>query len=108
MGVGVCVHSTHQTSSYQTDPYFFLITHFTLIIFFKDLFAVGESFSIVSSYSVRRTGHRVSDDLFAVTMGIPYLDHFTQDIVPGFLLVHQDRKSTRLNSSHVKISYAVF
>src|SRR5690606_39651525 len=27
---------------------------------------------------------------------------------PSFLLPAQDRKSTRLNSSHVKISYAVF
>src|SRR5689334_24533392 len=26
----------------------------------------------------------------------------------GFQLVHQDRKSTRLNSSHSSISYAVF
>src|SRR5690606_40752945 len=26
----------------------------------------------------------------------------------GLLAAHQDRKSTRLNSSHVKISYAVF
>src|SRR5699024_12864015 len=34
-----------------------------------------------------------------------------QDIDPAVLLddiVHRDRKSTRLNSSHVSISYAVF
>src|SRR5690606_40628323 len=28
--------------------------------------------------------------------------------LPTFIVVDQDRKSTRLNSSHVKISYAVF
>src|SRR5207253_11151300 len=31
----------------------------------------------------------------------------TGQLVWGFQLVHQDRKSTRLNSSHVAISYAV-
>src|SRR5690606_42158789 len=30
------------------------------------------------------------------------------DIDLGHYLMHQDRKSTRLNSSHVKTSYAVF
>src|SRR5690606_39807592 len=29
-------------------------------------------------------------------------------VEPKYQLVNQDRKSTRLNSSHVKISYAVF
>src|SRR5439155_22251518 len=29
-------------------------------------------------------------------------------VAPGFLTEQQDRKSTRLNSSHVAISYAVF
>src|SRR5690606_41825190 len=29
-------------------------------------------------------------------------------VVQCFLAAHRDRKSTRLNSSHVKISYAVF
>src|SRR3712207_8014026 len=35
----------------------------------------------------------------------------TPDLVPGFLIImteHRDRKSTRLNSSHANISYAVF
>src|SRR5436305_10199712 len=33
-------------------------------------------------------------------------DHF--DLVPKEKTKHRDRKSTRLNSSHVRISYAVF
>src|SRR5690606_41224882 len=31
-----------------------------------------------------------------------------QPLTPPISLIRQDRKSTRLNSSHVKISYAVF
>src|SRR5690349_23467243 len=45
---------------------------------------------------------------FADRRGIvhPELFHEEGEDVPG--LVAQDRKSTRLNSSHVEISYAVF
>src|SRR5690554_7482436 len=40
----------------------------------------------------------------------PKLDLASQRVigVEAFLRWHQDRKSTRLNSSHVRISYAVF
>src|SRR5690606_31486570 len=34
--------------------------------------------------------------------------HRKGETFPGAYAIHQDRKSTRLNSSHVKISYAVF
>src|SRR5690606_39627079 len=34
--------------------------------------------------------------------------HHSQPVADIFELAHVDRKSTRLNSSHVKISYAVF
>src|SRR5690606_41491902 len=37
---------------------------------------------------------------------IEFLQHLTRQTEIG--LLDQDRKSTRLNSSHVKISYAVF
>src|SRR5207302_10453288 len=37
------------------------------------------------------------------------MDHVCPDVKLGRRKInHQDRKSTRLNSSHVKISYAVF
>src|SRR5690606_31722356 len=36
------------------------------------------------------------------------LDIDSHDLFLGSLVVNGDRKSTRLNSSHVKISYAVF
>src|SRR5690606_41857257 len=41
-----------------------------------------------------------------VDLGEPVADHVDADEDQAHLL--QDRKSTRLNSSHVKISYAVF
>src|SRR5690625_6698957 len=34
--------------------------------------------------------------------------HFTRQTMPPFYIGYRDRKSTRLNSSHVAISYAVF
>src|SRR5690606_41463106 len=34
--------------------------------------------------------------------------HGADEVVRGLHVGHPDRKSTRLNSSHVKISYAVF
>src|SRR5690349_21937859 len=42
-----------------------------------------------------RSGHAVARD-------------FDRHAKPGFVHVARDRKSTRLNSSHVEISYAVF
>src|SRR5690625_6100172 len=45
-----------------------------------------------------------------VEQGITGILNFTpaRISVPSYVRVHQDRKSTRLNSSHVAISYAVF
>src|SRR5947209_2861470 len=38
----------------------------------------------------------------------PEIDHFVMAITAAEATVRQDRKSTRLNSSHANISYAVF
>src|SRR5690606_6778935 len=40
--------------------------------------------------------------------GVLAVDEVADDAAEEELAPHQDRKSTRLNSSHVKISYAVF
>src|SRR5690606_42078383 len=40
--------------------------------------------------------------------GVGFLEHFPGDSKSLIQVPPQDRKSTRLNSSHVKISYAVF
>src|SRR5215813_14713422 len=45
------------------------------------------------------------------TLGVRLLDRTPKGVVPtryGQALLARDRKSTRLNSSHVRISYAVF
>src|SRR5688572_31760324 len=60
--------------------------------------------------STERTQH-VADQLGAV-LGFGRVALDAQLVVAGQLdvavLLHQDRKSTRLNSSHSQISYAVF
>src|SRR5690606_1426951 len=38
----------------------------------------------------------------------PLTSKYREQVVQCLCLLYQDRKSTRLNSSHVKISYAVF
>src|SRR3712207_6880992 len=43
-----------------------------------------------------------------VRTGLEHGRHRTPDVVHQRLRVHEDRKSTRLNSSHANISYAVF
>src|SRR5690606_41775587 len=61
-------------------------------------------------------GRRVSDRQFAGRYRIMYFGYsFCPDVCPTDLALigaglrrFEDRKSTRLNSSHVKISYAVF
>src|SRR5439155_20920861 len=45
-------------------------------------------------------------DFVATVMGLPPSDARAADMTT--ILTDQDRKSTRLNSSHVAISYAVF
>src|SRR5690606_40213054 len=40
-------------------------------------------------------------------LGMAYLDSFSAIEISGDRMTLRDRKSTRLNSSHVKISYAV-
>src|SRR5690606_39847378 len=76
---------------------FFMLYGF-LLIYLRD-FAPNakewaESYSIGKHFETRLA--HVHGNLFAFL-----------NILIGYLLI-QDRKSTRLNSSHVKISYAVF
>src|SRR5690606_40956686 len=52
-------------------------------------------------------GGGVDDARLAAGQGVDHGDRFARRVVVQ-AQQHQDRKSTRLNSSHVKISYAVF
>src|SRR5690606_39310452 len=57
-------------------------------------------------YLIRSWGNYPDAVAFSVLLmnfAVPFIDHYTPPRAYG-----QDRKSTRLNSSHVKISYAVF
>src|SRR5699024_12704286 len=46
--------------------------------------------------------------LFLFLLHKTFLDTFSKNKTLEYLLLDKDRKSTRLNSSHVSISYAVF
>src|SRR5690606_39818616 len=62
--------------------------------------------SVVSVSAVDfRTGYRADLAALREVAGDRLL---VVDGIQGFGVVDEDRKSTRLNSSHVKISYAVF
>src|SRR5437870_9557195 len=57
------------------------------------------------SFPTRRSSDLGFNALSVITTAVPV----TWTLTPGQLSVHPtDRKSTRLNSSHVAISYAVF
>src|SRR5690606_40255181 len=57
-------------------------------------------------YAAHRGYRAICEALIAKGADINYEDHNGE--TPLFFATLQDRKSTRLNSSHVKISYAVF
>src|SRR5688572_31674044 len=75
---------------------------------YTTLFRSGAAFGDVTqqpAHDLSRTGLRQlrgEDDVVRPRQGADLLRHVRLE------LVHQDRKSTRLNSSHSQISYAVF
>src|SRR5690606_40024733 len=89
----------------------------SLLIQDTDAFQAGNHAERAIEHSA--TGYRVgvgTDRHGRTAIRPPASDHITRPVHPGFQAVgpetvHEpssDRKSTRLNSSHVKISYAVF
>src|SRR5215475_14946823 len=59
---------------------------------------------------LRRAAHTIKGDSACIGLdGVTEVAHQLEDVFDAILNGQmQDRKSTRLNSSHVKISYAVF
>src|SRR5690606_41120668 len=55
-----------------------------------------------------KAGPRVENLLYGTWLGHPLHPVLTDLAIGGLVSALGDRKSTRLNSSHVKISYAVF
>src|SRR2546430_13671470 len=49
-----------------------------------------------------------SDIRETLTCGVPHVSAYQLTIEPNTVFYRRDRKSTRLNSSHSQISYAVF
>src|SRR3712207_7181203 len=64
----------------------------------------------IGGYSVKREGSQGQNKTFVLALKLAqfeFLRRTSPDNVP-LLLLDEDRKSTRLNSSHANISYAVF
>src|SRR5690606_40165836 len=72
------------------------------------LISTGWYFEI--AHCLRCFARSCSYFLYSSSTPIHYIGQLKSSIGQrlGYLLLAQDRKSTRLNSSHVKISYAVF
>src|SRR5437660_12136585 len=88
----------------------FIRLSFSSIFFFHD--TATTEFYTLSYTTLFRSGVGIVGHVRAqaIVVAVRGAGH-TGDIVPflvGRGLCHQDRKSTRLNSSHVAISYAVF
>src|SRR5690606_21431630 len=62
----------------------------------------------VTALSIDDEGEADEGKVVRVVDGKSALDEIVAPGVGGHIAVYDDRKSTRLNSSHVKISYAVF
>src|SRR5690242_21964991 len=62
-----------------------------------------------STFAPRHIGPR-GDDVAAMLkeVGASSLDALIDEAIPASIRLKADRKSTRLNSSHMSISYAVF
>src|SRR5690348_18355880 len=91
-------------SSNDTSPpkIYTLSLHDALPILAEKL--VAEPFPRARAFHEARDVHKFDrrrHDFFAAA-------HFAEHLQPGVRHDHQDRKSTRLNSSHPSISYAVF
>src|SRR6266513_3365504 len=77
--------------------YFLFHTHYLLLILFFFFF-----------------NDTATTEIYTLSLhdALPIFGHECGDLAPESAtldgLVHEDRKSTRLNSSHVSISYAVF
>src|SRR5690606_41537177 len=65
--------------------------------------------AVLKDQRMREQAHLIQHEVTALMDDLARLDDRTRKLQSHFLSAQrEDRKSTRLNSSHVKISYAVF
>src|SRR5690606_41838661 len=90
------LHSDHSTSIHESP------TTETYALSLHDALPISKSPSSATAFSFSRPRLSVNTNVAAGSMAISY------HLLILSKLLFTDRKSTRLNSSHVKISYAVF
>src|SRR5690625_5428541 len=94
--------------SYQPTFAFLILIVTTLFMFYYILEPLGEIIALIQSLFNRfRLESNYLETVFQI-VGIAYLTELGSQLTKDAGLNSIDRKSTRLNSSHVAISYAVF
>src|SRR5207253_9681545 len=99
----VLIHSHSRTFLVCTTDYLYVVDHFFILFFFFLLIRrppISTLFPYTTLFRSRRQYDQQRDH---AQSRLRLRQRFFAD-----LAVRQDRKSTRLNSSHVAISYAVF
>src|SRR5207253_11086525 len=86
-------------------------TPFPYTTLFRSVEQAAAAVARTTAWAARSLGaHRRADEqaLFGIVQGGTFLDLREESVAGLVPLDFPDRKSTRLNSSHVAISYAVF
>src|ERR1035438_4844698 len=79
-------------------------------IYIRKLFGVNEQFIVVGPSYKQRLSTRIGVYAIGISrkrIRLNFNNHFAAQHFPIYPLLYIDRKSTRLNSSHLGISYAV-
>src|SRR5690606_39789332 len=101
----VCSHPAMFSSAFRRPPESSLFPYTPL---FRSIGRVGD---LLGRETRRRAAHVLlapAVNLHRTPVGGRTFEYFSEDPELSAALAVADRKSTRLNSSHVKISYAVF
>src|SRR5690606_40591414 len=88
--------------------YFNNITGLALSFVDSNIVVPKECFSEFNNFIFGDFSKCIKITYFSTPTGTLRLDKISDQALSACCVVIQDRKSTRLNSSHVKISYAVF
>src|SRR5699024_6594617 len=81
---------------------------YTVILYGGKLIVDEEDLILSSPTTIEAADGEVIWEIFDEYRLPISLDDMPEDLKTSFVAIEEDRKSTRLNSSHVSISYAVF